>query len=59
VKPAGLSLPTAKYRDVDPTIRAARRAAWNKPVRWPAFGLGGLALAAIVPAVAAAIRRSR
>src|SRR5262249_30404834 len=52
VKPAGLTIPTAKYRDLDPALRARLRAAWNVPIRWPAYALAGLAIAAIAPAVA-------
>ncbi|MFQ5418688.1 MAG: ABC transporter substrate-binding protein, partial [Myxococcota bacterium] len=36
VKPAGLSLPSAKYVDLDPELRRDRRRQWNRPVRWPA-----------------------
>jgi ABC-type transport system substrate-binding protein len=46
VKPPGLSLPTAKYVDVDPELRLARRAEWNRPILWPAWGLA-VAFAAI------------
>jgi ABC-type transport system substrate-binding protein len=45
LKPTGLTVPVFKYYRVDPAPRAERRAAWNRPVRWPAFALaGGLAL---------------
>lgn len=59
VKPAGLSIPTAKYRDLDPALRAERRAEWNRPIRWPAYGLAGVVIAAIAPAVAGVVRRNR
>jgi hypothetical protein len=37
VKPPGLSLPTAKYVDVDPELRRARRVEWNHRILWPAW----------------------
>lgn len=51
VKPAGLSLPAIKYRDLDPDERARKRAEWNEPVLWPAWLLLGLFVAAVVPGV--------
>jgi ABC-type transport system substrate-binding protein len=51
VKPTGLTVPVMKYYDVDPAPRAAERAAWNRPVRWPAFALAAAALAVLVPGV--------
>ena len=53
VKPSGLSVPVWKYQDVDPAERAARRAAWNAPVRWPAYALAGALVALLAPGVAA------
>lgn len=48
VKPFGMSNPMVKYYDVDPALRAQRLAAWNRPIRWPAYALSAaLALAAI------------
>lgn len=51
VKPAGISNPTYKYRDIDPAHRNSRRVAWNVPVIWPAVVLGVLLVALIVPGV--------
>lgn len=51
VKVPGLSIATAKYRDLDPIERARQRAQWNRPVRWPAYLLLGLAAAAVAPGV--------
>jgi len=51
VKPMGISIPTLKYRDVDPAKRAELRAAWNQPIRWPAYALAGLCAALVVPGV--------
>jgi len=59
VKPQGLSVPVWKYYAVEPRARAAARAAWNRPVRWPAFALAGLAAAALAPAVIAWRRERR
>jgi ABC-type transport system substrate-binding protein len=57
-KPMGLSIPIWKYYDVDPALRAERRTAWNRPVRWPAWALAGLFAAALLPALAG-LRRER
>ncbi len=51
LKPAGLSFPTTKYRDIDPIERSARRAAWNRPVVWPLYALTGLGVAVVIPGV--------
>jgi oligopeptide transport system substrate-binding protein len=51
VKPAGLSLPLAKYMDVDIALRARERLAWNDPITWPAWALGGVTLAVVVPGI--------
>lgn len=51
VKPAGISNPTAKYRDVDPALRARERLAWNKPVLWPVAALVVLTVAITIPGV--------
>lgn len=59
VKAPGLSVPTAKYQDVRPGIRATKRKAWNHPVLWPAMVLGFLALIVIVPGVRTYYRERR
>jgi ABC-type transport system substrate-binding protein len=51
VKSAGLSVPTLKYQDLDPALRARDRAAWNKPVVWPAYALGALLVLVLAPGV--------
>jgi ABC-type transport system substrate-binding protein len=51
VKPAGLSLPVAKYMDVDGELRAQERRAWNEPITWPAWALGGVTLVVVLPGV--------
>jgi ABC-type transport system substrate-binding protein len=56
VKPAGMSYPTVKYRDLDVAQRAELRAAWNEPVRWPAFALAAVGVALVVPGVATFLR---
>ena len=56
VKPAGLSLPTARYIDIDPELRSRRRAEWNQPVRWPAYALVAVALAILAPGVVTFLR---
>jgi ABC-type transport system substrate-binding protein len=56
VKPLGMSFSTLKYQDVDPVLRAHQRREWNRPVRWPLYVLGGLALFLLVPAVVTFLR---
>ncbi len=50
-KPAGLSLPTAKYLDIDVAERALRRAEWNEPVTWPAWAALVALVIVIVPGI--------
>lgn len=47
VKPSGLTIPVHKFYDVDPALRAERRAAWNEPVLWPAYALAMVAALAL------------
>ena len=56
VKPAGLSLPSAKYVDVDARERARLREEWNRPVVWPAWALGAVVVALVVPGIATFLR---
>jgi ABC-type oligopeptide transport system substrate-binding subunit len=56
VKPAGLSLPTARYVDIDPELRSRRRAEWNQPVRWPAIALALAAIAIVTPGILTFLR---
>jgi ABC-type transport system substrate-binding protein len=51
VKPAGLSYPTVKYRELHPERRSERRRVWNRPVRWPAYALVGVVVAITIPGV--------
>jgi ABC-type oligopeptide transport system substrate-binding subunit len=51
VKPAGLSLPAIKYRDLDPEERERRRREWNAPVLWPVFLIALVVVIAVVPGV--------
>jgi ABC-type transport system substrate-binding protein len=50
-KTAGLSLQSLKYADLDPELRRKKREAWNKPVIWPMYLLGFLAMLVVVPGV--------
>jgi len=59
VKPNLMANNTLKYRRIDPALRAARRAEWNRPVLWPIALLAGGMVAAIAPAVIAWRRRER
>jgi len=56
VKPAGLSLPAAKYVDLDPEERRRLRMWWNQPVVWPAYALVLLATVIIVPGIVTFLR---
>lgn len=56
VKPAGMSFPTAKYRDLDPALREQRRRAWNQPVTWPAWALLAAGVAIVLPGVRTFLR---
>jgi ABC-type transport system substrate-binding protein len=51
VKPAGLSLPTGKYADVDPELRRARREAWNRPIVWPAWAFAAAFVLVVTPGI--------
>ena len=50
-KPLGMSFFMTKYRDVDPAQRAELRAAWNRPVLWPAWALAVAGVVLVVPGV--------
>jgi ABC-type transport system substrate-binding protein len=56
VTPTGMSYPTIKYRDLDARRRAELRAAWNRPVRWPAYALLAAGVAVVVPGVLTFLR---
>ncbi|HEV7734989.1 MAG TPA: ABC transporter substrate-binding protein [Candidatus Binatia bacterium] len=56
-KPLGMSFSTLKYRDVDATVRASKRLAWNEPIVWPAWALLAAAVVVIAPGVIGALRR--
>jgi oligopeptide transport system substrate-binding protein len=56
VKPMGLSVPTAKYQDIDAGKRADLRRRWNAPVLWPAYLLLALAALLLLPAVRTFLR---
>ena len=51
VKPAGMSFPTFKYRDLDPDLREKQRREWNRPVTWPAYALLAAGIAIVLPGV--------
>jgi ABC-type transport system substrate-binding protein len=59
VKPAGLSIPTAKYLDIDEAVRARQRADWNRPIMWPAYVLAIAALAVLLPGIVTFVREQR
>ncbi len=51
VKPNLMANNTLKYRRIDPALRKARRAEWNRPVLWPIGVLVAALAAVIAPAV--------
>jgi len=51
-KPVGMAFPVDKYRYVDPTLRTKLRAAWNRPIRWPAYALAIATVAVVLPGIA-------
>jgi ABC-type transport system substrate-binding protein len=53
VKPNLMANNTLKYRRIDPDLREARRAEWNRPVLWPIVLLAAALVAVIAPAVIA------
>jgi hypothetical protein len=58
-KPSALTLPIEKYLNVEPQPRARQRAAWNRPVRWPALALLAAAALFAAPALRRAWRAER
>ncbi|MBM4385734.1 MAG: hypothetical protein FJ091_20490 [Deltaproteobacteria bacterium] len=50
VKQFGMSQPMSKYYAVDPDLRTQQRAAWNRPVRWPAYAIGLALVLGMIPA---------
>ena len=59
VKPNLMANNTLKYRRVDPDLREARRAEWNRPALWPIVLLVVAIIAVIAPAVIAWRRHER
>jgi ABC-type transport system substrate-binding protein len=59
VKPNLMANNTLKYRRIDPALREARRATWNRPVLWPITLLAVGLVALIAPAVSAWRRHER
>jgi len=51
VRPPGISIPTVKYHDVEPKLRARQRQAWNQPILWPAFALVLVLALVIAPGI--------
>ncbi|MDP2870906.1 ABC transporter substrate-binding protein [Methyloversatilis sp.] len=49
-KPSTVANNTMKYTRIDPALREAKRAEWNRPVRWPLFAGALLLLALVWPA---------
>jgi oligopeptide transport system substrate-binding protein len=50
---------TLKYRRIDPELRRELRDAWNPPILWPLWAIGGLLLLVILPALRLVWRRER
>lgn len=56
-KPNLMANNTLKYLKLAPALRVAYQARWNRPIWWPVWVLGGVLIAAIVPAALAYRRR--
>src|SRR5262249_15258348 len=56
MKPAGLSLPTGKYVDLDPELRREHREEWNRPIVWPAWALAVAFVGIVTPGVVTVFR---
>lgn len=50
---------TLKYLRIDPEQRAQLRRAWNQPILWPLWAVGGLILLLVLPALWMVRRRER
>jgi ABC-type transport system substrate-binding protein len=59
VKPGPLVNDRLMYMKVDPALRAARIAEWNRPIWWPVVLIALLLVIAVVPAFRAWQRRER
>ncbi|HJW50405.1 MAG TPA: ABC transporter substrate-binding protein, partial [Burkholderiaceae bacterium] len=59
VKPAPLANDRLMYFKVDPQLRAAKIAEWNRPIWWPVVLIVLLLVAAVVPAFRSWKRRER
>lgn len=59
VKSSGMSMPTMKYWALDSGLRRERRAAWNRPILWPALALGFCLILLIAPGVRTYLKERR
>ena len=59
VKPAPLANDRLMYFKVDPALRAAKIAEWNRPIWWPVVLIVLVLVAAVVPAFRSWKRRER
>ena len=50
-KPVGMAFAVDKYRRIDAAQRAEQRSAWNRPIRWPAYALAGVAVLVVIPGI--------
>jgi hypothetical protein len=57
VKPAMLANDRLLYVKVDPALRAARIAEWNRPIAWPLVLIVAVLVLSVVPALRAYRRR--
>jgi ABC-type transport system substrate-binding protein len=59
LKPNLMANNQLKYTRIDAAERAQKRAAWNKPVLWPLWVMGGVAVLMVLPAIRVYRRRLR
>jgi ABC-type transport system substrate-binding protein len=58
-KPVTIGGGTLKYTRIEPSLREAKREAWNEPILWPVFAFLAVLVLTALPAVVAAWARQR
>ncbi|MCK4742807.1 MAG: ABC transporter substrate-binding protein [Sulfuriflexus sp.] len=51
IKPHVMANNTLKYKRIEPQLRAEKRGAWNKPIKWPLYAMLGLFILIVLPGV--------
>ncbi|MGB5179312.1 MAG: ABC transporter substrate-binding protein [Gammaproteobacteria bacterium] len=58
-KPNLMANNTLKYQRLEPALRAALQAEWNRPVRWPLYAIAIIVILVLLPAFAGFRRQQR